>query len=216
MARVNEKTNWKALIFIVVCSATLGIIIDFLVNLDNRTFYISGYLPKLMVVLYFDYLLVDLNKIEIVKSTIDKVERWRHTLFSFIVFLVIVSVVFAVIALIFGMRLNELDLKDSRPYLVISFTVIFVLTYGDNVLLWLFKTFDLSRALEGQVYFFNQDMTKMLIYFSYLVLIFVTNCGIKSDSSQLWINTFATFVAFERLQKHWKEQKKKAEELKLN
>lgn len=84
-----------------------------------------------------------------------------------------------------------------------------VLTFGDNLLFWLFKIFGLSQALEGKEHFFNQDMTKMLIYFSYLVLIFVTNCGIKSESTQLWVNTFATFVAFERLQKHWKEQKKK-------
>jgi hypothetical protein len=83
----NEQTNWKALLFIVICSATLGIIIDVISNLDNRTFYISMYLPKLMLVLYFDYLIEDLCRIKIVKSTIDKIDKWRHTLFSFIVFL---------------------------------------------------------------------------------------------------------------------------------
>ena len=49
----------------------------------------------------------------------------------------------------------------------------------------------------------------MLIYLSYLVLIFATNYGLKSETTQLWINTFATYVAFERFWKFWQEQNKK-------
>lgn len=82
MTQRNQKTNWKALAFIGICSVALGGIIDQLLQFDNSTFLISGYLPFVMIALYVDYVTDDSKGINILKPNLKGfINKWRHRLF---------------------------------------------------------------------------------------------------------------------------------------
>lgn len=205
----NEQTNWKALLLIGIPSFALGWFIDQLVKFNDYTFLISGGLPAIMVILYYDYLVIDLNADGAIKPKVmDKTDKWRHKIFTLIVFLFITRLIFGLISLILGISLYGIKI-DNNLFAAISLTTIIVSIFGDKILFWWFKSGGLLRALDSKENFFNQNNVKMLIYLSYLVLIFATNYGLKSETTQLWINTFATYVAFERFWKFWQDQTKK-------
>lgn len=202
----KKQYNWKAILLILIPSAGLGWFIDLLLKFNNYTFIISGLLPAIMGLIYHDYLGIDLNTSNFVKPKNDK---WRHQLFSFIIFIFIARSIFGIIALFLGISL--LDIKnDKNLFIAISTTTILVSIFGDKVLYFLFKSGGLINALENKEKFFNQNNVKMFIYLGYFTLILATNYGVKSETTQLWINTFATYVAFERFWKFWQDQNKKA------
>jgi hypothetical protein len=209
MQNKNEATNWKALLLIGLPSAGLGWFVDQLLKFNDDTFLISWGLPAIMIFLYHDYLIIDLNTDGVLKpKETDDTDKWRHKIFTLIVFIFITRLIFGLIALILGITLYDIKI-DNNLFAAISFTTILVSIFGDKILFWWFKTGGLLRALDSKENFFGQNNVKMLIYLSYLILIFTTNYGLKSDLTQLWINTFATYVAFERFWKFWQDQTKK-------
>lgn len=209
MTKQAEQTNWKALGLIGIASVNLGWFADQLLKFDNNSFFISSYLPPVMIVLYSDYIILDFNPYQFIKTEVNNFDKWRHKIFTFIVFIFIASLIFRIISLVLGIRLFDIQIEDKRLYIAISFTTILITTLADKILHWLFNKFGLLKALESKGAFFSQNTTKMLIYVTYLIVIIITNCGIKPEWIQIWINTFATYVAFERFWKFWQDQTKK-------
>lgn len=193
-----RNINWKALLIIGVPSGGLGYFIDELLGWNNYSFLISGLLPAILISLYRSEIAplgIKCNH-SINESFINNF--LRHKIFTFIFYLFITRIIFGTIALVFGIDLTDIKI-DNKLYISITLTTILVTIFGDCILLSLFKSAHLLKALFNKEYFFNQDSLKIFIYSTYLILLFVTNCGIWSKSVQLWVNTFATYIAFERV-----------------
>lgn len=200
----NEKYNWKGILLISIPSAALGVFVDLLLNFNNYSFLISTFLPIIMLLIYRPYL-IETNAS---KGKIKPIRKWRHTLFTLIMFIFLARTIFGLISVILGVPLNALQ-NDSNLFIMISITSIILGNWGDEMISWLLKAGKLDHALDNKSDFFSQDHFKIMVYFFYLLFIFITNIGVKSEYIQLGISTFATFVAFERLWKFLKERKKK-------
>lgn len=205
MQKITKHFNWKLLGLIFTSSYSMGFFVDQLVGFNNYTYFISGLTPALLMYLYREYLFVAADEKTQEKGNTAK---WKHRIFSFVIFAFITAIIFRAFALLLGIRLYDVK-ADNKFFIAISLTSIIVSVYGDRLLYWGLKEGGLIRALDSREYFFNQNNIKIFIYSSYFFLLFITNSGLKSESIQLWINTFATYVAFERIYKYWQEQEKK-------
>jgi len=177
-------------------------------NLNDNTILISGGLPIIMVFLYYDYLSIDLNTVDVVKpKKPDNTDKWRHKIFTFIVFLFIARSIFGLTAILLGITLYDVK-TDGRLFVSITVTTIILSILGDKILYLWFNASKLGNAIDNKESFFNQSDVKLFIYFGYFVLLFLINYGFKSKSIGFWIGAFATYVAFERFWKHLEERKK--------
>lgn len=189
----EKKINWRGLLFIAIPSAGLGWFIDQLLGLNNYCYLVSSILPLLMVWMYFDYLRPQS------KPLIFK--KHRHKIFSFIVFLFIGRIIFGAFALVFKIPLFDFEINNEL-YVVLLITTIFISVYGDKIVQRWFKATGFSQALENKDKFFKQSDVLTLIYFFYFVMILLINLDLTSETIELWINTFITYIAFERFWNH--------------
>lgn len=195
----KQQCNYKIAFFIVLISSCLGYFVDQLLNINNYSFLISFFLPIIMVCAYYDY---------IVKSSEIIHSKWKHKLFTFIVFLFMIMSVYVLIEYLLNIIFFHIQ-NSNKYFLVISATTILISTFGDKILDKTYKCIGLTNALNHKELFFSQNDIKMFIYFIYFIFIVVANYGIKNEITQLCINTFATYVAFERFWKFWQERQKK-------
>lgn len=207
MSYKNEQYNVNGLALIGISSAGLGWFIDQLLKFNDNSFLISYLLPIIMIGLYWDYLIIDLNTSGNLKPKSS--DKWKHKIFTFIVFLFISRFFFGITALFLGMPLFNIKI-DGSLFLSITLTTIVVSIFGDKILYYWFKVGRFESALEYKEDFFNQSDVRLFIYFSYFVFLLILNYGFKEMPILFWVGVFATYIAFERFWKHLEERKKKA------
>ena len=207
MSYKNEKYNVNGLALIYISSAGLGWFVDQLLKFNDYSFLISLLLPIIMIGLYWDYLVIYLNTSSNLKPKPS--DKWKHKIFTFVVFLFISRFIFGVSALFLGMSLFNIK-TDGNLFVSITLTTIVVSIFGDKILYFWFKASRFESALEYKEDFFNQSDVRLFIYFSYFVFLFILNYGFKEMPILFWGGVFATYVAFERFWKHLEELKKKA------
>jgi hypothetical protein len=208
MAHRNEQYNLSGSALIVISSANLGWFVAQILKLNDYSFLATLFLPFFMVVLYYDYLVIDLNTDGTLKPKVsDGSDKWKHKIFTFIVFIFISRFFFGITALLLGMPLFDIK-PDGGLFVSITVTTIIVSIFGDKILYYWFKASKFESALKNKEAFFNQSDVRVFIYLAYFVFLFILNYGFKEMPIVFWAGVLATYVAFERFWKHLEERKK--------
>lgn len=196
----------------ILLASTLGFIVDYMMGWSNYSFLFTIGFSFLLVLIFGKKLFKrePKNKVASKKNHkkkesifFERFEIWRYKIWSYIG-------CYLASSLIWGLLINLLKLFPEYTsginiwYVSIIITTITMSVAGDLILKYWFKLQGILRILNYKEHLINQNNIRIYIYIVYLLLMFYVFAVGTDTNSQLWINCFATFVAFDRVKTNWK------------
>lgn len=205
----NQITNynWPRVILLILVSIVIGFGYDYLTEFKNDyAFGITMLVSVVSASIFRPYLIrginVDLQKAKATEETKNRFDIAYYTFWSYIEFYLISTFVWGLT--MYALRLIPY-VKDNFDlwYISIILTQIVITLKGDLILYYWFKIQGQSRIFKYKEYLLNQQNIKLIIFISYFLALFWTYSSRDNSHTELWIKTFATYVAFDRLVSNW-------------
>jgi hypothetical protein len=204
MKEQNKQLNLNLIFLIVMISSGIGFTVNVLTGYNNYIFLISFGLPLLFLLFFRKYIFVSTEKKADVESkpVSEKIRIWIYKLWSYIGFYLAGMGIWSLIKITLD-NLEYINSKYDEWYISIVLATIIMSIKGDKILYWWFKLQSITRIFNYKEHLINQNNVRLYIYIAYLVILFANYSGLVFEETSLWINTFATYVAFDRVRSNW-------------
>lgn len=188
MTNYNESELPKFMLF-----GLIAIAIGY--GVDLWTGFQSNYPYLLTLILPFIFMSIS-------KYKFSSAKIWRHRIISFTTNYLFLGGLMGLIKISLE-GCQYIKEKTDINYISITLGLIIFTFFGDKIVSLYYKCLEVLGIVMMKEHILNQNHIRLLIYVSYLLLSFIVFSTDKSYNSQLWLNTFATFVALDRVKSNW-------------
>lgn len=204
MKEQNKQLNWNLIFLIVLISSGIGFTVDILTGYNNYTFLISFGLPLLFLIFFKKYIFISTEKKaeEGSQTLSEKITIWKYKFWSYIGFYLASMGVWSLIKIPID-NIEYIKSNYDEWYISIVLATIIMSIKGDKILYWWFRLQSITRIFNYKEHLINQNNVRLYIYIAYLLILFANYSGLVFKETSLWINTFATYVAFDRVRSNW-------------
>ena len=206
MEKQNKRLNWSLILLIIFVSSGIGFTIDVVVGFNNYTYLISYSLTILLFFLLYKYIFISTDKKPISIFT-ENFNIWKYKIWSYIGFYLVSMGVWAIIKIAID-KIDFIKINCDELYISIVISTILISIKGDKILYWWFRIQRIRKIFDFKEHLINQNNIRLYIYIAYFIVLFINYSRLHSETTDseithLWINTFATYVAFDRVRSNW-------------